>query len=398
MTQRAYVSTKAKQEPVASTATAVEPCRSADAVHDTEEPAGRSSTAGKAMPSALKGAMERAFGHDFSKIRVWESEQPRSFGAAAFTHGNHLHFTPGRYRPNSREGRALIGHELAHVVQQRAGRVAPPQAKGSPVNADPRLEAEADKAGERAARGVPVTMPRGTPAGGADLRSSHFPGSVPGCGCPTCHGPIGASDQTPAAGPMSANNPSASIQLGGCERCGSNKHKTNACPVENWKIRQHNQEAKEFNQKKQQTLETLKSRSTAATEAFKGKHVASKGTSLGKASTNVASTRKWGGGNTSGRSTVAAMSKEDLAKEAQFQVESLKMSEADVTDEGISAKFGVNKPTRFYYPTKSATVRSDRQGKRTITEDKDKVAQPVLGLKGTDIHHLEGVKEKDEDE
>ncbi len=65
--------------------------------------------------------------------------------------GQDLHFAPGKYSPASSHGQELIGHELAHVVQQRAGRVAVPQGKGAPINADPALEAEADQLGKKAA-------------------------------------------------------------------------------------------------------------------------------------------------------------------------------------------------------------------------------------------------------
>ena len=46
------------------------------------------------------------------------------------------------------EPRAVLGHELAHVVQQRAGTAKGGQGAGLAVNRDPGLEAEADRAGE----------------------------------------------------------------------------------------------------------------------------------------------------------------------------------------------------------------------------------------------------------
>jgi hypothetical protein len=48
-------------------------------------------------------------------------------------------------------GQALLGHELTHVVQQRAGRVRNPYASGIAVVQDPALEAEADRMGWQAA-------------------------------------------------------------------------------------------------------------------------------------------------------------------------------------------------------------------------------------------------------
>jgi hypothetical protein len=110
--------------------------------------------------------MATSFATDFSAVRVHEDDAARSMGALAFTRGNDVHFAPGRFDPVSQTGQELIGHELAHVVQQRAGRVAVPQGKGAPINADPALEAEADALGARAARGERVAPGRVAPAGG----------------------------------------------------------------------------------------------------------------------------------------------------------------------------------------------------------------------------------------
>lgn len=48
-------------------------------------------------------------------------EQARHHGAEAFTVGRHVVFNRGRYRPSAVAGRTLLGHELAHVVQQTIG-------------------------------------------------------------------------------------------------------------------------------------------------------------------------------------------------------------------------------------------------------------------------------------
>ncbi len=106
------------------------------------------------LPAGARVQMEQAFGADFSSVRVHEDEKPGQVGALAYAQGESIHFAPGQYDPTSTSGKELIGHELAHVVQQRAGRVAAPaQAKGDGVNSDPALEAEADRAGAKAARG-----------------------------------------------------------------------------------------------------------------------------------------------------------------------------------------------------------------------------------------------------
>ncbi|HEX7841154.1 MAG TPA: DUF4157 domain-containing protein, partial [Kofleriaceae bacterium] len=68
--------------------------------------------------------MEIAFAADFSNVRVHEGAQATAIGALAYAQGTDLHFAPGQYQPHSPRGQELLGHELAHVVQQTQGRVA----------------------------------------------------------------------------------------------------------------------------------------------------------------------------------------------------------------------------------------------------------------------------------
>ncbi len=103
-----------------------------------------------------KQSMGAAFGTDFSGVEISQDGRAEAMGAQAFTQGDHVHLAAGRGDPSTREGNALLGHELAHVQQQRAGRVAAPQAKGGAINADAGLEHEADVAGAAAARGDAV--------------------------------------------------------------------------------------------------------------------------------------------------------------------------------------------------------------------------------------------------
>jgi hypothetical protein len=116
------------------------------------------SSAGSQLPQPVQQKMEAAFATDFSDVRIHQGPQAKSIKALAYTQGNHIHFAPGKYDPNSQAGQKLLGHELTHVVQQRAGRVPVPQGKGTPINADPALEAEADELGAKAARGEQVTV------------------------------------------------------------------------------------------------------------------------------------------------------------------------------------------------------------------------------------------------
>lgn len=112
---------------------------------------------GAPLPDSLHSKMSQAFGHDFSSVRIHEGAQAKTLGAIAYTRGEEIHFAPGKYSPRSREGQELLGHELAHVVQQRAGRVALPRGKGPPINADPGHESEAEEMGKRAASNLKAT-------------------------------------------------------------------------------------------------------------------------------------------------------------------------------------------------------------------------------------------------
>jgi hypothetical protein len=116
---------------------------------------------GESMPKPVRSKMENSFGTSFSDVQIHQnSMQAKAVGALAYTQGNQIHFAPGQYNPTSLSGQALLGHELTHVVQQRAGRVpVPSQGKGAPINADPSLENEADVMGARAARGQFADVP-----------------------------------------------------------------------------------------------------------------------------------------------------------------------------------------------------------------------------------------------
>lgn len=118
---------------------------------------------GQALPQPLLAKMEAAFAADFSAVRVHVGPQAARIGAVAFTTGTDLYFAPGRYQPQTVQGQQLIGHELAHVIQQRQGRVRAP-GSGLAVVQDRALEAEADRLGTRAAlHRLPIPGARALP-------------------------------------------------------------------------------------------------------------------------------------------------------------------------------------------------------------------------------------------
>src|SRR5215470_1929037 len=85
---------------------------------------GALSSPGQPLGSDTQSFFERRFGHDFSQVRAHTDasaiESARAVNAQAYTVGSHVVFGDGQYAPNTLNGRRLLAHEMAHVVQQRA--------------------------------------------------------------------------------------------------------------------------------------------------------------------------------------------------------------------------------------------------------------------------------------
>lgn len=84
---------------------------------------------GQPLEPATRAFMESRFGHDFSRVRVHTdakaAESARAVNARAYTVGRDVVFGEGGYAPDTSDGRRLMAHELAHVVQQGRGGLAP---------------------------------------------------------------------------------------------------------------------------------------------------------------------------------------------------------------------------------------------------------------------------------
>jgi hypothetical protein len=69
--------------------------------------------------------LEPAFGHSFANVRVHAdgaaAESARALAVHAYAVGNHIVLGRGKYSPDTANGVRLLAHELAHVVQARAG-------------------------------------------------------------------------------------------------------------------------------------------------------------------------------------------------------------------------------------------------------------------------------------
>jgi len=80
---------------------------------------------GREMEPATRREMESRIGFDFGRVRLHTDtragESAQSLSARAYTVGSDVVFAPGKYAPQTTEGRHLLAHELTHVVQQTGG-------------------------------------------------------------------------------------------------------------------------------------------------------------------------------------------------------------------------------------------------------------------------------------
>lgn len=119
---------------------------------------------GQLLDKSLRAAMEDRFGYDFSGVRVHTDplaqQSARNLHAKAYTVQEDIVFGPDRYAPQTSEGRTLIAHELAHVIQQSRGGPSPAL---DPTAAH---EQDADAAAQAAVSGEgPVTVQGATGPG-----------------------------------------------------------------------------------------------------------------------------------------------------------------------------------------------------------------------------------------
>ncbi len=114
---------------------------------------------GRPLDNAVRAEMESRFGQDLSEVQVHTGAEAAvvagSLEAKAYTVGNDVVFSQGRYAPSTAEGKRLLAHELAHVVQQRRG--GPPPA----LAGETALEHSADEAAAQVARGSDVVAVTG---------------------------------------------------------------------------------------------------------------------------------------------------------------------------------------------------------------------------------------------
>lgn len=79
-------------------------------------------SSGQPLGADERKFFERRFGHDFSNVRVHKGAMAGASASAiqarAYTIGHHIAFAEGQYSPSTADGKLLLAHELAHVMQQ----------------------------------------------------------------------------------------------------------------------------------------------------------------------------------------------------------------------------------------------------------------------------------------
>lgn len=94
---------------------------------------------GSHLPDHILSELESGFGVDLSNVLIHNSTQVNSIvtdhGASAFTSGRNIYFGRDEYHPTHEKGKALLFHEVAHVLQQTgktssAGTIAAPGGNG----------------------------------------------------------------------------------------------------------------------------------------------------------------------------------------------------------------------------------------------------------------------------
>lgn len=145
------------------------------------KPPGAAGTGGQSIEQRGGGKIARSFGGDLPPVRIHEDGAAERAGALAYAEGQEIHAAAGAMDLSTTQGRFLLGHELAHVVQQSAGGGAQPQAKSAGASdgaalSDGGLEAEADRIGARAAAGLSVEgLVQGRVSGGPSVQRYEAP-------------------------------------------------------------------------------------------------------------------------------------------------------------------------------------------------------------------------------
>jgi len=127
----------------------------ASAASDLGAAARAAQRGGEPLPDAVRALLEPSFGFDFSNVRVHvDAGAAEAVAARAYTIGRDIVFGAGEYAPGTSEGRRLLAHELAHVVQQQVSQGSVSRGVSAAGDASEReadVAADAVMSGERVA-------------------------------------------------------------------------------------------------------------------------------------------------------------------------------------------------------------------------------------------------------
>ncbi len=106
----------------------------------------------QAAPGLIPAPGPSAFGAVRVHTGASAARAADALGADAYTVGTHIAFAAGAFRPHRADGRALIAHELAHVLQQS------PHATGPRSPGSSHHESQADRAAAALLRGAALPL------------------------------------------------------------------------------------------------------------------------------------------------------------------------------------------------------------------------------------------------
>jgi hypothetical protein len=151
-----------KQKRLQRSASSAGPASAPPGVHDVLR------GPGTPLDGATRAMLEPRFGHSFAQVRVHAdgraAESAAAVGAHAYTVGRDVVFGAGKYAPASADGRRLIAHELAHVVQQSAASSSTLQPSLAIGAVDAPEEREAERAADAVLRGGRAAVSAGADA------------------------------------------------------------------------------------------------------------------------------------------------------------------------------------------------------------------------------------------
>lgn len=164
---------------------------------------------GQPLDEATRGYFEQRMRADLSSVRIHTSpeaaREAERISAKAFTVGSDIAFARGAYKPDSAEGRELLAHELAHVLQQRGDaarqvmRLGDDEAPGGTTH-----DTSSATPSASGATAAPTTVPGATAAGPASTATSATPAAPSTAGSTTGSAAAPSTPSTPATTPTTS--------------------------------------------------------------------------------------------------------------------------------------------------------------------------------------------------